>query len=110
MAAHDSFAVTGPVSTGAGHRREGPGARASERGTHLNNLAVLYRAQGRYEAAEPLYQRALAIFEKALGPEHPNVVQGKKNYALMLNEMGRAPKPPLWKRLLGGLRRSAVAK
>ena len=34
----------------------------------LNNLAELYRAQGKYEQAEPLYQRAMAIVEKALGP------------------------------------------
>ncbi len=35
--------------------------------TSLNNLAELYRAQGKYEQAEPLYQRALAIRE---GPIH----------------------------------------
>ena len=34
----------------------------------LNNLALLYRAQGRYAEAEPLLKRALAISEKALGP------------------------------------------
>ena len=33
-------------------------------GTSLNNLAVLYRAQGRYADAEPLYQRSLAIRER----------------------------------------------
>tara|TARA_Y100000588_G_scaffold284755_1_gene302368 strand:- start:285 stop:785 length:501 start_codon:yes stop_codon:yes gene_type:complete len=37
----------------------------------LNNLAGLYRYQGHYEDAEPLYKRALAINEKALGPDHP---------------------------------------
>jgi hypothetical protein len=47
-----------------------------------------YRA--RYAEAEPLYQRALAIIEKALGAEHPNVVQVKKNYAFLLSKMGRA--------------------
>ena len=39
----------------------------------LNNLAVLYRDQGRYADAEPLYKRSLAINEKALGPDHPDV-------------------------------------
>ncbi len=29
----------------------------------LNNLAFLYATQGKYAEAEPLYQRALAIFE-----------------------------------------------
>ena len=35
----------------------------------LNNLAVLYQAQGHYAEAEPLYKRSLAIREKVLGPE-----------------------------------------
>ena len=34
----------------------------------LNNLGVLYDAQGKYSEAEPLFKRALAIDEKALGP------------------------------------------
>ena len=38
--------------------------------TSLNNLAELYRTQGKYAEAEPLYKRSLAIVEKALGPEH----------------------------------------
>ena len=37
----------------------------------LNNLAELYRAQGRYGDAEPLHRRALAIREEALGPSIP---------------------------------------
>ena len=55
----------------------------------LNNLAVLYRVQGRYADAEPLYKRALAIREKALGAEHPNVAQSLENYAALLRETGR---------------------
>jgi len=39
--------------------------------TSLNNLAGLYLTQGNYAHAEPLYQRALAIREKALGPDQP---------------------------------------
>ncbi|MCH8963264.1 MAG: tetratricopeptide repeat protein, partial [Bacteroidetes bacterium] len=38
----------------------------------LNNLAGLYESQGKYDQAEPLYQRALAIMERALGLDHPN--------------------------------------
>ena len=41
----------------------------------LNNLAALYYAQGQYAQAEPLYKRALAIWEKALGPDHPYVAR-----------------------------------
>jgi tetratricopeptide (TPR) repeat protein len=31
----------------------------------LNNLAELYRAQGRYAEAEPLHKRSLAISEES---------------------------------------------
>ena len=57
----------------------------------LNNLAALYRAQhpGKYEQAEPLYQRALTISEKALGPEHPDVAKSLDNYADLLRKTGR---------------------
>ncbi len=41
----------------------------------LNILAVVYRAQGRYDDAELFHKRALAIREKVLGPEHPEVEQ-----------------------------------
>jgi tetratricopeptide (TPR) repeat protein len=34
----------------------------------LTNLASMYTDSGRYDEAEPLYKRALAIEEKALGP------------------------------------------
>ncbi len=37
----------------------------------LNNLALLYQAQGRYAEAEPLHRRSLAIREKAPGRGPP---------------------------------------
>ena len=39
--------------------------------TSLNNLAVLYRTQGRDADAEPLQRRSLAIREKILGRALP---------------------------------------
>ena len=39
----------------------------------LNNLAVLFIRLGQYGEARPLYERALKCWEKALGPEHPQV-------------------------------------
>ena len=39
----------------------------------LNNLALLYTAEQQYAQAEPLFKRVLAISQKALGPDHPNV-------------------------------------
>jgi hypothetical protein len=49
----------------------------------------MYRAQGRYADAEPLYKRALAINEKSLGPEHPNVANSLNNLAALYNDQGR---------------------
>src|SRR5438876_22031 len=52
------------------------GPKHPETAQGLNNLADLYREQGKYEQAEPLYERALAIREEVLGPEHPETAQG----------------------------------
>ncbi len=54
-----------------------------------NNLALLYYAQGQYSQAEPLYQRALAIREKTLGPEHPKLATSLENYAALLRKLDR---------------------
>ena len=58
--------------------------------TSLKNLAGLYDSQGKYAKAEPLYQGALAIYKKALGPEHPGVATCLKNYASLLRKMDRS--------------------
>lgn len=58
-------------------------------GFTLNNLAVFYKAQKRYAEAEPLYQRAMAIFEQSLGPRHPNVAICLDNYAELLRKTKR---------------------
>ncbi len=55
----------------------------------LSSLAKLYQRQGKYAEAQPLFQRALAIREKALGPEHPNVAFMLESYAELLRETGR---------------------
>ncbi len=55
----------------------------------LAYLAALYKGQGHFAEAEPLYQRALAVYEKALGPEHPDVATSLENYAALLRETER---------------------
>ncbi len=52
-------------------------------------MGIVYRLQGRYAEAEPLYKRALAILEKALGPDHPDVATTLENYAALLRKTGR---------------------
>jgi tetratricopeptide (TPR) repeat protein len=45
--------------------------------------------QGRYAEAEPLLKRALAIREKALGPEHPEVAAVLENISRLYEAMGK---------------------
>ena len=49
----------------------------------------MYLTQGRYDLAEPRYQRALAIVEKALGDAHPNTAQVLINYAALLHQLNQ---------------------
>ena len=41
-------------------------------------------AQGKYGEAKPNFDRALAIWEKALGAEHPHVATGLINLGSLL--------------------------
>jgi CHAT domain-containing protein len=50
---------------------------------------LLYAEQGRFTDAEPLYQRSLAIFEKAFGRDHPAVATSLNNLALLYTSQGR---------------------
>src|SRR6185295_12837634 len=47
-----------------------------------------YQAQGAYVQAEQLYARALAIFEQALGPDHPLVATSLNNLAGLYQAQG----------------------
>ena len=64
-------------------------------------LAKMYHDRGRYAEAEPLYKRALAISEKALGPDHPNVAMNLNSLALLFDAQARRTEAePLYKRAL----------
>ncbi|MGA0200155.1 MAG: tetratricopeptide repeat protein, partial [Prochlorotrichaceae cyanobacterium] len=63
------------------------GADHPDTATSLNNLAGLYRAQGRYSEAEPLYQRALTVAEAVLGSEHPTTVTFRNNYETLQRQL-----------------------
>ena len=71
-------------------KAEGFGPQDPRLATSLNNLAELYRTQGKYAKAEPLHKRVLTIKEKTLRTEHPDVAQSLENYAALLRETGRA--------------------
>ena len=54
-----------------------------------------------YAEAEPLYQRALAISEKALGPEHQQVATSLNGLALLYKNQGKySDAKPLYERAL----------
>ena len=44
-------------------------------------------SQGKLKEAEPLYGRAVAVWMKALGPDHPHVAAGLNNQARLLKKM-----------------------
>jgi hypothetical protein len=52
-----------------------------------------YEATGAYAKAEPLYQRALAIREKALGLEHPDT-SGRRLAPSILTPLNRSTISP----------------
>ena len=57
--------------------------------------------EGKYDRAIPLAERALAIWEKALGPEHPDVATSLNNLALLYKAKGDyARAEPLYQRAL----------
>ena len=72
-----------------------------EEARRLNQEAVGFYQAGRYQEALPLQQRALEIYEKALGPEHPDIAASLNNLAGLYQAMGAyAQALPLYQRAL----------
>ena len=66
-----------------------------------DNLATLLQATDRLGEAEPLMRRALAIREKSLGADHPDVASSLNNLAQLLQDTNRlAEAEPLMRRAL----------
>jgi hypothetical protein len=55
-----------------------------------NQLGLLFFAKARYAEAEPLLHRALAIDEKSVGPEHPDVAIRLNNRTARFSRGSRA--------------------
>jgi tetratricopeptide (TPR) repeat protein len=67
----------------------------------LNQAGAYLHDRARYQEAEPLYQRALAIREQVLGPEHPDVATSLNDLALLYDSQGRyRHAEPLYQRAL----------
>ena len=77
------------------------GPHHPEIATNLINLALMYKAQGRYAEAEPLYKRCLAIRERALDSQHLLIAIVLDHLAELYRAQGRrAAAEPLYKRCL----------
>jgi tetratricopeptide (TPR) repeat protein len=82
----------------------GPASQAvaqSSAADELNKKVVELYREGKFAEAVPLAQQALAIDEKALGPDHPDVATDLNNLAELYRNQGRyAEAEPLLKRAL----------
>src|SRR5262249_7907741 len=70
-------------------REQALGANHPDVGQTLNNLARLYRDQGKYGDAERLFKRALTIREQTLGPSHPYVAATRYDLAALPSGQSR---------------------
>ncbi len=69
--------------------------------TSLHNLATLYRQQARYPEAQTLFERAVAVFEKTVGPDDPQLAASLSSLAWLYHQEGRfAQAEPLYRRSL----------
>ncbi len=67
----------------------------------LRKAAAYLRARAQHQQAEPLYQRALSIGERVLGPAHPDVAFSLNGLALLYAEQGKYEQAePLYQRAL----------
>jgi len=72
-----------------------------EEAKRLNERAMELLEAGQYDEAVPLAERALAIREKALGSEHPDVAASLNNLASLYDAKGDyARAEPLYQRSL----------
>ncbi|MDR3267632.1 MAG: tetratricopeptide repeat protein, partial [Tannerella sp.] len=61
-----------------------------------NNIAGVYRNQGKYDEALEWYLKALAIVEKVLGKEHPYTASTYNNIALVYDNQGKYAEALEW--------------
>jgi tetratricopeptide (TPR) repeat protein len=67
----------------------------------LNRAAIYLTARALFTEAEPLYQYSLAIREKTLGKDHPDVATSLNNLADLYRDQGKyAEAEPLYQRSL----------
>jgi Tfp pilus assembly protein PilF len=78
-----------PHGIAAGRLVEDFGLDSEAAARLLNESGYYLDDRARYAEAEPLHQRALAIREKALGPDHPDTATSLNNLASPFYNQGR---------------------
>jgi CHAT domain-containing protein/tetratricopeptide (TPR) repeat protein len=72
-----------------------------EEAAQLNDVVIRLNGEGKYREAVAPAERALALREKALGPNHPDVAQNLNNLASLYQVQGAYAKAePLYARVL----------
>jgi len=67
----------------------------------LSRTGLYLKSHALYALAEPLYQRALSIRERQLGPDHPDTAQSLNNLAVLYWSQGKYEQAePLYQRAL----------
>src|SRR5262249_8993520 len=74
--------------------------------TSYSNVAGNLNSQGKYAAAQPLYEKALAIHRRLLTDDHPQTATSYNNLAYNLKDQGKyAAAQPLYEKALEIYRR-----
>jgi len=68
---------------------EKTGKISAKLGSLMNWCGMYYYGRANYKDAEPLYRRALNIYEEELGANHPDVANSLNNLAALLQYQGK---------------------
>ncbi|MFZ2136523.1 MAG: tetratricopeptide repeat protein, partial [Xanthobacteraceae bacterium] len=84
-----------------------PDAARSDEAAALHAKVEELSRQGKYAEAIPIAERELAVFERAFGPDHPNVAAALIDLGEVYEKQGRyAEAEPLYKRALALLEKA----
>jgi tetratricopeptide (TPR) repeat protein len=76
----------------------------------MSNLAIVLRAQGKYEQAEEVLRQALGLCETVLGKEHPDTLRSINNLATVLSDQGKYEQAEEMHRQALGLSETVLGK
>lgn len=62
------------------------------RAIYLNERALMYQSQGRFDEAEPLYRESIEAHIRSVGPDHIEVAKVRFNLATLLEDRGQFAK------------------